>query len=85
MPNTVATRNVLEILGKALSEIEANLHLELGQSIPASSLSLIAQYAIGIGPESLVSQTIKVFGFNHSGDLAKIRYLGFTEKCCWKE
>jgi very-short-patch-repair endonuclease len=35
------------------------------------AIKTIAQYAMGIGPESLISQAMKVFGFNHSGELSK--------------
>jgi superfamily I DNA and/or RNA helicase/very-short-patch-repair endonuclease len=35
------------------------------------AIKIITQYAMGISPDSLISQTMKVFGFNHQGEIAK--------------
>jgi hypothetical protein len=35
------------------------------------AMKLIAQYALGISDDSLIIETAKVFGINHSGDEAK--------------
>lgn len=40
-----------------------------------NAMKLIAQYALGIGDDSLVSETAKVFGLNHSTDKSK-EYFG---------
>ncbi|HLN89001.1 MAG TPA: DUF3320 domain-containing protein, partial [Candidatus Binatia bacterium] len=37
----------------------------------ASAMTTIAQYALGISDGSLITETAKVFGINHSGDEAK--------------
>ena len=37
----------------------------------ASAMTLVAQYALGISDDSLIAETAKVFGINHSGDEAK--------------
>jgi hypothetical protein len=37
-----------------------------------SAMIMVAQYALGISDESLVSETAKVFGLNHGGEEAKI-------------
>jgi hypothetical protein len=34
-------------------------------------MQLVAQYALGISEDSLISETAKVFGLNHSGQDAK--------------
>lgn len=39
------------------------------------AIRTIAQYAMGISPDSLISQTMKVFGFNHCGEIAKEPFL----------
>jgi hypothetical protein len=36
-----------------------------------TAMKLIAQYALGISDESLIAETAKVFGFNHSTDKSK--------------
>ena len=36
-----------------------------------AAMKLIAQYALGISDESLVAETAKVFGLNHSTDKSK--------------
>ena len=36
-----------------------------------SAMTLVAQYALGISEESLIAETAKVFGLNHSGQDAK--------------
>ena len=36
-----------------------------------SAMMLVAQYALGISQDSLISETAKVFGLNHSGEAAK--------------
>jgi very-short-patch-repair endonuclease len=36
-----------------------------------SAMKLVAQYALGISDDSLIAETAKVFGVNHSGDDAK--------------
>jgi very-short-patch-repair endonuclease len=36
-----------------------------------NAMQLIAQYALGISDDSLVAETAKVFGLNHSGDKSK--------------
>ncbi len=36
-----------------------------------SAMKLVAQYALGISEDSLISETARVFGINHSGDEAK--------------
>ena len=37
----------------------------------ASAMTTVAQYALGISDDSLIAETAKVFGINHSGDEAK--------------
>ena len=37
-----------------------------------SAMKLVAQYALGIGEESMIAETAKVFGINHSGEDAKV-------------
>ncbi len=37
----------------------------------ASAMTIVAQYALGISDDSLIAETAKVFGINHSGDEAK--------------
>ena len=37
-----------------------------------SAMQLVAQYALGISEDSLISETAKVFGLNHSGKDAKV-------------
>ena len=37
----------------------------------ASAMIMIAQYALGISDDSLIAETAKVFGLNHSGEEAK--------------
>jgi hypothetical protein len=34
-------------------------------------MKAVAQYALGISEDSLISETAKLFGLNHSGDDAK--------------
>jgi hypothetical protein len=34
-------------------------------------MTMVAQYALGISDDSLISETAKVFGINHSSDEAK--------------
>ena len=36
-----------------------------------SAMTMVAQYALGISDDSLIAETAKVFGINHSGDEAK--------------
>ena len=36
-----------------------------------SAMKLVAQYALGISDDSLIAETAKVFGINHSGEEAK--------------
>jgi hypothetical protein len=36
-----------------------------------AAMTLVAKYALGISDESLIAETAKVFGVNHSGDEAK--------------
>jgi hypothetical protein len=36
-----------------------------------NAMKLVAQYALGISPESLIVETSKVFGFNHTGGKIK--------------
>jgi hypothetical protein len=36
-----------------------------------SAMTLVAQYALGISEDSLIAETAKVFGLNHSGEEAK--------------
>jgi len=37
-----------------------------------SAMTMVAQYALGISEDSLITETAKVFGLNHSGDEAKV-------------
>jgi hypothetical protein len=37
-----------------------------------SAMQLVAQYALGISEDSLISETAKIFGLNHSGQDAKV-------------
>ncbi len=39
-----------------------------------SAMKLVAQYALGISDDSLIAETAKVFGINHSGDDAKLLF-----------
>ena len=34
-------------------------------------MKLVAQYALGISEDSLIAETAKVFGLNHSGEESK--------------
>ena len=36
-----------------------------------AAMTLVAQYALGISEDSLIAETAKVFGLNHSSDEAK--------------
>ncbi len=36
-----------------------------------SAMMMVAQYALGISDDSLIAETAKVFGINHSGEVAK--------------
>ncbi len=36
-----------------------------------SAMKIVAQYALGISEDSLIAETAKVFGLNHSGQDAK--------------
>ena len=37
-----------------------------------SAMTIVAQYALGISEDSLIAETAKVFGLNHSGEEAKL-------------
>ena len=37
-----------------------------------SAMTIVAQYALGISEDSLITETAKVFGLNHSGEEAKL-------------
>ena len=37
----------------------------------SSAMTLVAQYALGISSDSLIVETAKVFGINHTGEEAK--------------
>ncbi len=39
-----------------------------------SAMTIVAQYALGISEDSLITETAKVFGINHSGDEAKATF-----------
>ncbi len=39
-----------------------------------SAMTIVAQYALGISDDSLIAETAKVFGINHSGDEAKAAF-----------
>jgi hypothetical protein len=44
------------------------------------AMTKIAKYALGIGEESLISETAKVFGINHSGESAKELFAEVLER-----
>ncbi|TRO52731.1 DUF3320 domain-containing protein [Candidatus Bathyarchaeota archaeon] len=48
-------------------------------------MKTIAQYALGIGAESLVAETAKVFGFNHSGEKSRKIISDIYRKLLWEK
>jgi hypothetical protein len=44
------------------------------------SMMMVAQYALGISDDSLIAETAKVFGINHSGEAAKLVFSGVLKR-----
>jgi len=45
-----------------------------------NAMRLIAQYALGISVESLIVETARVFGFNHTGEKVRERFVEAYEE-----
>ena len=45
-----------------------------------NAMRLVAQYALGISAESLIVETARVFGFNHTGEKVRERFLEVYEE-----
>jgi hypothetical protein len=50
-----------------------------------SAMKAIAQYALGISPESLIAETAKVFGFSHAGEKSRKRFSDIYKRLLWEK
>jgi hypothetical protein len=50
-----------------------------------NAMKTVAQYALGISAESLISETAKVFGFNRPGDKGKKRFSDIYKRLLWEK
>jgi hypothetical protein len=50
-----------------------------------NSMKTIAQYALGISAESLITETEKVFGFNRLGEKSKKRFSDVYKRLLWEK
>ncbi len=48
------------------------------------AMKTIAKYALGISSESLIVETAKVFGFNHSGEKTRKTFSDVYKRLLWK-
>ena len=49
------------------------------------AMKQIAQYALGISAESLITETAKVFGFNQAGEKSRIRFSDVYKRLLWEK
>jgi hypothetical protein len=50
-----------------------------------NAMELVAQYALGISAESLIGETAKVFGFNHTGEKSRKRFYDIYKRLLWEK
>jgi len=50
-----------------------------------NAMKTIAQYALGISAESLIVETAKVFGFNHTGEKSRKRFSDIYKRLLWEK
>ncbi|MBN1244312.1 DUF3320 domain-containing protein [Candidatus Bathyarchaeota archaeon] len=50
-----------------------------------NAMKAIAQYALGISAESLIAETAKVFGFNHTGEKSRKRFSDIYKRLLWEK
>jgi len=50
-----------------------------------NAMKNIAQYALGISAESLIAETAKVFGFNHTGEKSRKRFSNIYKRMLWEK
>jgi len=50
-----------------------------------NAMKTIAQYALGISAESLIAETAKVFGFNHTGSKSHKRFSDIYKRLLWEK
>jgi hypothetical protein len=50
-----------------------------------NAIKLIAQYALGISAESLIAETVKVFGFSHGGEKSRKRIYEIYKRLLWEK
>jgi hypothetical protein len=50
-----------------------------------NAMKAVAQYALGISAESLIAETAKVFGFNHSGEKSRKRFSDIYKRMLWEK
>jgi hypothetical protein len=50
-----------------------------------NAMKTIAQYALGISAESLIAETAKVFGFNHTGTKRRKRFSDIYKRMLWEK
>jgi len=50
-----------------------------------NAMKTIAQYALGISAESLIAETAKVFGFNHTGGKSRKRFSDMYKRLLWEK
>ena len=48
-------------------------------------MKTVAQYALGISAESLISETAKVFGFSRPGDKGRKRFSDIYKRLLWEK
>jgi hypothetical protein len=49
------------------------------------AMKLVAQYALGISAESLITETAKVFGFTHAGEKSRKRFSDIYKRLLWEK
>jgi hypothetical protein len=49
------------------------------------AMKTVAQYALGISVESLITETAKVFGFNHTGEKNRKRFSDVYKRLLWEK
>ena len=49
------------------------------------AMKQIAQYALGISAESLITETAKVFGFNQAGEKSRKRFSDVYKRLLWEK
>jgi len=50
-----------------------------------SAMKAIAQYALGISSESLIAETVKVFGFSRTGEKSRKRFSDTYKRLLWEK